>query len=137
MKTSFKSIATALFLTLSVLFSLPGMSQGDSSTDKAFAVVMYPATAESKLWLSLEQYKPNEKVKLELVNQKGQVLFQETVALRSKKRNAYHQQFDMSQLGDGKYTFRVSSESQQEEHTFKLSTPNLEQTLPTRLVAIN
>ena len=135
MKTTIKSIATALFLTLGLFSALPGISQ-DVNNEKTFAAVMYPATADSKLWLCFEQFKPGETVKLELVNQKGQVLFHETLVARPKKRNAYRQSFDMSQLGDGKYTFRVLATDQKEEFTFKLSTPTLEQTLPSRLVAI-
>ncbi|GAB4027988.1 hypothetical protein [Spirosoma koreense] len=137
MKTSIKSIATALFLSLTILASLPGMSQDDYYTEKTFAAAMYPAKADSKLWLSLEQYKPQEKLKLELINQKGQVLFSEFLSGKINQRNAYRQQFDMSQLTDGKYTFRISSDTHKEEFTFKLSTPTLEQTLPTRLIAIN
>ncbi|WP_420146678.1 hypothetical protein [Spirosoma sp.] len=136
MKTTLKSITTALFLTLGTFVALPAMSQDDTK-EKAFAAAMYPAAADSKLWLCLEQYKPEEKVKLELVNQKGQVLFNETVVGKAKKRNAYRQSFDMSQLGDGKYTFRLTAGDQKEEITFKLSTPSLEQALPARLVAIN
>lgn len=136
MKTSIKLTASALLLTLSVLSALPGLSQDDYYTEKAFAVVMYPAAAESKLWLCLEQYKPGEKVSLELLDQKGQVVFNEKISGRARKRNVYRQQFDMSQLADGVYTFRISSVSQKEEHTFNLSTPTIQQTLPTRLIAI-
>lgn len=137
MKTPIKLTVSALLLTLSVLASLPGMSQNEYYTEKTFAAAMYPARADSKLWLSLEQFKPEERVCIELVDQKGQVLFDEKLSGKPRKRNAYRQQFDMSQLSDGKYTFRISAGGQKEEFAFKLSTPTLQQTLPVRLIAIN
>lgn len=137
MKTPIRLIVSALILTLSVLSSLPGMSQNQYYSEKSFTAVMYPATAESKLWLCLEQYEPKSKVCLQIVDQKGYVLYNETIAYKPRKRNAYRQLFDMSQLGDGKYTFRISAGDHKEEFAFKLSTPTLQQTLPTRLIAIN
>ncbi len=124
-------------LILSLLSSSPGMSQAEYYTEKTFAAAMFPASADSKLWLTLEHYKPGEKLSLELIDQKGQVLFNETLSGKIRKRNAYRQQFDMSQLADGTYVFRVSAIGQQEEFTFKLTTPSLQQTLPTRLIAVN
>ncbi|UFH53839.1 hypothetical protein [Spirosoma sp. KNUC1025] len=136
MKTPIKVAITALFLTVGTFCALPGKSQSDNNQDKTFAAVMYPAAKDSKLWLCLEQFKPEEKVKLELVNPNGQVLFSEFLPANPKKRNAYRQSFDMSQLTDGKYTFRLSTVSQKEEFAFKLLTPSLSETLPARLVAI-
>lgn len=137
MKTPIKLTVSALFLTLSLLSSLPGQSQNEYYTEKPFAAVMYPAQADSKLWLCLEHYKPGEKVCIELINQKGQVLFDETISGKPKKRNAYRQSFDMNQLGDGTYTFLISAGGHKEEFTFKLSTPALQQTIPARLIAVN
>ncbi len=139
MKTSFKSFASALLLSLTVSVSSPVLATDDKTQTKAFAVVMYPAADASKLWLNLEKYQSENKIKLTMTDQDGQVLFQETVCSRNSKnskKNAYRQQFDMSQLKDGTYTFRISAGRQEEMYTFKLSTPVLEATQPTRLIAI-
>jgi len=135
MKTPFKLIASALLLSLTVSVSSPAVAVDDHKTKKAFAVAMFPATDASKIWLSLEKYKTEEKVTLALIDQTGQVLFQETVLGRGSKRNACRQQFDMSALGDGKYTFRIAAGSQKEEITFKLATPSVE--VPARLISMN
>lgn len=137
MRTSIKLTISALSLAFSLLYSLPGMSQDTYYTEKSFAVAMYPALENSKLWLTLEQYKPEEKLSVELVDQQGKLLYNETLSGKLRKRNAYRQSFDMSQLGDGKYTFRISGGGHKEEFTFKLTTPSLQQTLPARLIAIN
>lgn len=136
MKTRIKLTVNALIFSLSLLTALPSISQADYYAEKTFAATMYPALAESKLWLCLEQYKPNEKITLQLVDQKGTVLFNETLPGQRRGRNVYRQQFDMSQLGDGNYTFRLSTASHQQEFAFDLSTPSLALTQPTRLIAI-
>lgn len=137
MRTSIKLTISALSLAFSLLYALPGMSQNEYYTEKSFAAAMYPALENSKLWLTLEQYKPEEKVSVELVDQQGKLLYNETLSGKPRKRNAYRQSFDMSQMTDGKYTFRISAGGHKEEFTFKLSTPSLQQTLPARLIAIN
>jgi hypothetical protein len=138
MKTSFKLIASALLLSLTVSALSPVLAVDDHTTKKAFAVAMFPAVDASKIWLCLEKYKPDEKVTLELVNEQGQVLFQEVVMGRgNKKKNACRQQFDMSQLSDGKYLFRIVAGSQKEEIAFKLATPTVAPALPTRLITMN
>lgn len=136
MRTPIQLTISALFLTLSLLISLPGISQDEYYTEKTFSATMYPAKAESKLWLCLEQYKPEEKITLQLVDQKGKVLFNETLWGQRERRTTYRQKFDMSQLGDGKYTFRLSTDTHRQEFAFDLSTPALQQTQPTRLIAI-
>ncbi len=136
MKTSFKLLASALLLSLTVAVTSPAMATDDKTQTKAFAVVMYPATDASKLWLNLEKYQSESKITLTMLDEHGQILFQETVCGKNSKQNAYRQQFDMSQLKDGTYTFHISAGSQKEEHIFKLSTPALEATQPIRLIAI-
>ncbi|GAB2578956.1 hypothetical protein [Spirosoma areae] len=135
MKTSIKLLAGAL-LALSVTVSSPALADDDHSQTKVFAFTMFPALDPTKLWLCLEKYQPDEKIRLELVNEKGDCLFTETLPKKASKRNAYRQQFDMSQLGDGIYTFRVYAGSQKEERTFKLATPIVESPTPARVIAI-
>lgn len=138
MKTPFKLIVSALLLSLTVSVSSPALAVDDHTTKKAFAVAMFPSVDASKIWLCLEKHKPEEKVTLELVNDQGQILFQEVVMGRgNKKKNACRQQFDMSQLSDGKYLFRISADSQKEEIAFKLATPTVVPTIATRLITMN
>ncbi|MFD2937135.1 flagellar hook assembly protein FlgD [Spirosoma flavum] len=137
MKTSFKLLACALFVSLTVAVSSPGLAGDDKKQAKAaFTVAMFPAADASKLWLCLEKYQAENKVNLTMINENGQILFEETLCGKNSKQSAVRQQFDMSQLSDGKYTFRISAGSQKEEISFKLSTPTLEATQPTRLIAI-
>ena len=137
MKTSIKLLVSALFVSLTMSVLSTALAGDDKSQAKVFAVAMFPAADASKLWLCLEKkYQLENKINLALVNEQGQVLFEEMVCGKKSKQNTFRQQFDMSQLGDGTYTFRISAGSQKEELTFKLSTPPLEATQPTRLVAI-
>lgn len=136
MRTSIKLLASALLLTLTVSVSSPGMAGDDKIQAKVFTAVVFPAANTSKLWMCLEKYQSAPKITLSLVDAKGEVLFQETVSGRNTKKKAYRQQFDMSQLADGLYTFRVVAGTQVEEHKVTLSTPVPETTQPTRLIAI-
>jgi hypothetical protein len=136
MKTSSKLLASALLLALTVSISSPVLADDHHSQNKVFAAAMFPAANNSKLWLCLEKYKSESKINLTLVNERGDVLFQETVCGKNSKQNAYRQQFDMSELGDGTYTFRITAGSQKEERSFKLTTPTMEAIQPTRLIAI-
>ena len=138
MKTSIKTLAGAFLLALTVSTLSPASASDDkhNKSNQAFAAAMFPAANASKLWLCLEKYQTENRVQLTLVNEKGDVLYDEIVSGKNSKRKTFRQQFDMNQLGDGNYTFRISAGSQTEEVTFKLATPNLEDTTPTRLVAI-
>lgn len=137
MKTSFKLLASAFVVSCMVSVSSPVRADDHKSQNKVFAAVMFPAAKNSKLWLCLEKYKSENKIELALVNERGDILFQEVVSGKNSKRNAYRQQFDLSELSDGTYTFRISAGSQKEERTFKLTTPAVEAIQPTRLIAIN
>jgi hypothetical protein len=141
MKTPLKLLASALLLSLTVSVSSPVQAGDDKTGDdktqaKAFAAAMFPATAASKVWLCMDKYQKEKKVTLELLNEQGQVLFEEIVCGRNSKQKGYRQQFDMSQLADGNYTFRIAAGTQKEEFAFKLSTPTMQTIQPTRLIAI-
>ncbi|MCK8491331.1 hypothetical protein M0L20_05670 [Spirosoma sp. RP8] len=137
MKTSFNLIASVFAFVLSVSAPSFGRNPGDQPEQKGFALAIFPANAESKVWLCLEKYKAANKINVELVNEKGQVLYREYLPAKVGKKNCYRQQFDLSQVGDGKYTFRISDGNQVEERIFNLSTPSIEQQLSTRLVSMN
>jgi hypothetical protein len=136
MKTSIKLLASALLLALTATTSSPVLADDHKSQNKVFAAAMFPAAKNSKLWLCLEKYKSESKIDLTLVNERGDILFSEVVCGKNSKQNAYRQQFDMSELSDGTYTFRISAGDQKEERSFKLTTPSVEDVQPTRLIAI-
>ena len=136
MKTFSKWMAGAWVLALSVSVSLAGpVQEGQAPTKKAFAAVMYPVSNACKVWLCLEKYQADAKIRDELINEQGQRLFRESLPAKGGKRNAFRQQFDLSQIGDGTYTLRISSNNQTEDLTFNVSTPSVEQ-LPARLVSL-
>ena len=137
MKTSLKVLASALLLAVTASVSSPVLADDHKSQNKVFSAAMFPAANANKLWLCLEKFKSENKVDLTLISDKGEVLFQEVLCGKNSKQNAYRQQFDMSDLKDGNYTFRISAGTQKEEFSFKLTTPAVEAIQPTRLVAIN
>lgn len=136
MKSSIKLSISLLWLTLSMSVTSFGSPLDGGPTKKAFAVVMYPAADASSVWLLLEKYKADDKINVELLNERGQVLFRETLPGRGNRRNAYRQQFDLNQVGDGTYTFRVSGTTQTEMISIKLATPAPTEQLPTRLISL-
>jgi len=136
MKTSIKLLASALVVALTISVSSPVLADDHKSQNKVFSAAMFPAANANKLWLCLEKYKAENKIDLALVSEKGEILFQETLCGKNSKQNAYRQQFDMSDLTDGNYTFRISAGTQKEEFAFKLTTPSVAAIQPTRLVAI-
>lgn len=136
MKTSIKLLASALLIAVMTSISSPVSADDHKSQNKVFSAAMFPAANANKLWLCLEKYKAENKIDLMLISDKGEVLFQETLCGKNSKQNAYRQQFDMSELKDGNYTFRVTAGTQKEEFAFKLTTPAVEAIQPTRLIAI-
>ncbi|MBD2700570.1 hypothetical protein IC229_07985 [Spirosoma sp. BT702] len=136
MKTTFKMLASVLLLALTVSVSSPTLADDGQSQKKVFAAAVFPAADMTKMWFYLEKYKSENKVSLELIGQRGEVLYQETVLGKNSKRNTCRQQFDMSQLTDGNYTFRITAGTQVEEYTFKLSTPQEVKPAPSRHIAI-
>lgn len=137
MKTSLKSIACAFVAVVSMSVSSFGNAPGDEPQKKEFAIAMFPASQESKVWLSLEKYNTKAKISIQLLDEKGKVVFREEVSVKAGKSNGIRQQFDLSEIGDGQYTFRISDGNQVEERTFKLSSPTVSQQQPVRLISMN
>ena len=133
MKTSIKSLASALFLTVALSTSV--LAIDDHGHKKVFGVAIFPTVDASKLWVVLEKYQAENTVNLQLVNQRGEVLHQEILLGKRSRQNACRQQFDISQLPDGNYTFQITAGNQKEEIPFQLGTPTRQE--PTRLIAIN
>lgn len=137
MKTYFRLITSSIFVAFTV-FTIASASPNDGtpSAQKSFAAVMYPAATASKVWLHLEKFKPTDKINVELYDERGKQLFRETLPQKAGKRNTYRQQFDLSEIADGKYTFRLSGGSQTEEVTFNLTTPSVVEQKATRFVSM-
>lgn len=135
MKTLNRLLVSALLLALSVSASTAAPTQQGHFPEKAFAVATYPAADACKLWMCLEKYKPDAKIRVELVNQQGRVLFQEILPAKGGKRNKFRQSFDLSGVGDGAYTLRVSTNYQTEEIAFNVSTPTVDY-VPARLISL-
>lgn len=131
MKTSIKLLASAFLVTLTLSSSALA---DDNGQKKAFTAAVYPAADASKIWVCLEKYKTESEVNLELIDAEGKVLCHETVSYKNSKPNAYRQRFDISELSDGNYMFRISAGSQKEEISFKLATPAT--VTPNRFIAI-
>lgn len=137
MKTLVKLTASALLLALSVSVSLADDGPNTKPLKKAFNAVMYPAAGASKVWMMLEKTHPEFKVNVALVDKQGNILFQETLPGKgSKRNNGYSQLFDLSEVKDGDYTFRVSTTGfQTEEFKFRLTTPTVTEQ-PTRVLSL-
>jgi hypothetical protein len=137
MKTHFHLITNILLLVFAVFtMASAGPKDGAPAAQKSFAAVMYPAAAASKVWLHLEKFKPTDKINVELFDETGKKLFQETLPRKAGQKNTYRQQFDLSEIADGRYTFRLSSGSQTEEMTFNLTTPSVVEQKATRFVSM-
>lgn len=134
MKTSLKLLASALLFALTTSTSIPSFATDGTPQHKAFAAVVFPSINASKLWVCLEKYQSENKITLQLLNEKGDILFNEVLCGKNSKQNAFRQQFDMNELGDGNYTFRITAGDQKEDISVKLATPSLE--APTRMIAI-
>ena len=134
MKTSIKLLASAFVFALTISASAPVFATDGTPQQKAFAAVVFPAANTSKIWVCLEKYQSENKITLQLLNQRGDVLFDEVLCGKNSKDRAVRQQFDMNALGDGNYTFRILAGDQKEEISIKLATPSVE--APTRLIAI-
>ena len=85
MKTSLKSIASAFLLGLMLSTSVSAID--DTTQKKKFAVAVFPAANSSTLWLCLEKYQSEQAVNLQLVSERGDVLYEEVMlGKRSKKK---------------------------------------------------
>jgi hypothetical protein len=137
MKTYFRLITSTLFVAFTIFTSASASPKdGAPAAQKSFVAVMYPASAASKVWLHLERFKPTDRINVELFDETGKKLFQEMLPRKAGQKNTYRQQFDLSEIADGTYTFRLSSGSQTEEMTFNLTTPSVVEQKATRFVSM-
>ena len=139
MKTLFNASATVLFLGVSLLVSSLAVAQQTGPTapyyeEKTFESAVFPAAAPAKMWVHIAKKAINRSVTVELLNQRGQVIASEWYG---RRQPVVCTRFDLSQIGDGVYTFRISDGQQTQERTFKLATPGFEEQLPKRLITLS
>lgn len=140
MKTFFNSASIkALFIGASVLISSLSMAQRAGQTapyyeEKTFDSAVFPSALPSKMWVHIDKKSLNRPVSVELRDARGRLVASEWYA---KNRPTVRVRFDLSDVGDGIYTFRISDGRQVQERTFKLATPGFEEQLPKRLITMN
>lgn len=133
------NFSIALLLGAAAL-STPSMAQQKPSNEAYYEeqprleAAVFPAADPLKLWMVVEKDDPRASVKVELVNAKNQVIHKQVVGSWQQK---FRQRFDLSDMPDGRYTFRISDGHSVREHVFKLSSPGLQEQLPRRLVTLN
>ncbi|MDB5241876.1 MAG: hypothetical protein JWP57_2501 [Spirosoma sp.] len=101
--------------------------------EKRFDIAMYPALEPSKLWLNIERTTKLGRIRVDMCDKQGKVLFTEWLP---KKDVKFHQCFDLSSIGDGTYTFIITDGVQRQERTFRLSTPGLQEQYPQRFITL-
>ncbi len=138
MKTIFNA-TTALLIGASLFVSSLTTAQSTHREapyyeEKTFDISVFPAAAPSKMWVYINKKTFNRSLRVELVNERGQVLATEWY---SKKQPVVCTRFDLSEVGDGTYTFRITDGAQTQERIFKLATPGFEEQLPKRLITMS
>lgn len=96
--------------------------------------VVYPAADPLKLWVAVEKEDLTANLRIELLDSRNRPLHTEIVG---RRMNKVCQRFDLSQMPDGRYTFRITDGNTVQERAFKLSSPGLQEQLPSRLVTLN
>jgi hypothetical protein len=138
------TFSVALLLGAAAL-STPSMAQKKPSNEAYYEespqaglprleAAVFPAADPLKLWMVVAKEDHRASVKVELLNAKNQVLHEEVVGAWQQK---FRQRFDLSDMPDGRYTFRISDGHTVQERVFKLSSPGLQEQLPKRLVTMN
>lgn len=122
-------------VVMSLMASSLALGQGGPYyEEKTFATAIYPASEPSKLWLNIERASLLGQIRVDMCDAKGIVLFSEWLP---KKEAKFHQCFDLSEVGDGMYTFVITDGVQRQERTFRLNTPGFQEQLPKRLITMN
>jgi|GEM_PF-1695242 flagellar hook assembly protein FlgD len=111
----------------------PGTTKNGDKKNDPFEVGMYRIQNSLSMKVLLEK-EAGEKVFVRLLNQKGQVLYEETL---NKKMSKYSRNFDFSQVNDGKYTLEVTDGKHSVRKEIRLSTKDIVETPGRTLVAMN
>jgi hypothetical protein len=106
MKTLFKPVVLILMALTSFVSLADNNDNNSNYTAKAktFRIGMYQTKGAAKMNIMLEKI-IGKSVTITLKNEDGEILNTSTVR---KNTESYHGKFDMSELGDGKYTFEIS-----------------------------
>lgn len=133
MKTFFKPIIKALVLGVSVFVSSLAIAQNAQGEKKPFEVAMYPAADASKVWMNVVKHDEGRRLRIEMLDAKKQVLYSSTTA---KSVKSFRQRFDLREIKDGVYTFRITDGTETTERSFRISTPGVQEELPKRLITM-
>lgn len=136
MKNVRKMLVAALCSVMmsGAVFATAGPGQTASTpTDETFQVGMYRVQNSLSMKVLLEK-ETGEKVYVRLLNQRGQVLHEETL---NKKMKKYARNFDFSQISDGNYTLEVTNGTQSIRKEIQLATKDIVETPARTLVAMN
>lgn len=133
--------SVALLLCTAAL-STPSMAQAQRKPSNAsyfeelprLHAAVFPAADPLKLWVVAEKEDPKGRITIELLDDKNRRLHIDMV---DRQMHKVRQRFDLSNMPDGQYTFRISDGNNVQERTFKLSSPGLQEQLPKRLVTMN
>ncbi len=134
MKNVKKMLAVAL-CSLMMFPTLASTGGPDCQQRKphTFEVGMYRVKDSLKMRLLLEK-KAGQRVTVRLINQRGQVLHEETLGKRQRK---YGRSFDFSQIKDGRYTLEITNRDEVVKRSINLTTTDLVETPARTLVALN
>lgn len=134
MKTRLTSILSALVLTANLtVSSLTFAQKADYYEQPTFQIGMFPNSDKTKIWLSFERYDQAKPLHITLRDASNKEMYDNYVSRRMDKGR---QCFDMSQMGDGLYTFTVTDGKHTQERSFRISTPGIRETLPQRQITM-
>lgn len=93
-------------------------AKAKAAVPQTFGMNMFPKINSTKMNLLLEN-PYGIKLKIRLLNEKNEVVYNESVG---RKQTKYWRKFDMSQLKDGRYRFEVSNGVETQSREVDLST---------------
>lgn len=139
-----KLSTTMMFTLLSALMSLPGIAGGDVPTTPVqtdstataprrpgFQVGMYQSIRSQILNVLVEKAL-GSRVRVRLLNKKGEVLYEEVLAKRQQK---YWLKLNFADVPDGTYTVVIANESEHITKLVKLSSQVLYE-MPARALLV-
>lgn len=123
MKTTFKTFAVALALIATAFTA----NAEDKETKKAagFATGIY-ATKSGKINVLVEKANVDANTTLLLKNEKGNIVYQETVG---KKNQKFGRTLNVDELKSGTYQIEVTSQGETKIKSFEVSSQESERTL--------
>lgn len=133
MKTSFKTLVSALALSLLAIINVNAQQQTSAQPENDFAVSMYQTINTMNMNLFVAK-QANHRATVVLKNEKGNVIYSDIV---SKGAKLYHGKFDLSDLQDGKYHFEITEGDKTIVKNVSIGTKQPEPTSSDRFISMN